>query len=135
MLCLLISQHNFAKYMKKIIALGAVLTVPFFASAAGTITTILEQLVGWLNYIVPALITIAVVYFIWGVISFMTSSDEEAKKMGRTKIINGLIGLFVIVAFWGIVGVIQRSFDIRGGTETGVGPCVPTTANRMGLDC
>jgi uncharacterized membrane protein len=122
--------------MKKIITLGFVLSAPFMALAAtSTVDTILMKLIGWLNYIVPALITIAVIYFIWGVISFMTSSDEEAKKMGRTKIINGLIGLFVIVAFWGIIGLLQRTFDIRSGTETGVTPCVPTTANRMGLDC
>ena len=92
--------------MKKFIALGFVVSAPLFASAAvSTIGSILDLLVGFLNYFVPALITIAVVYFIWGVITFMTSSDEEAKKMGRTKIINGLIGLFVIVAFWGIIVV------------------------------
>ena len=35
--------------------------------------------------------------------------------MGRTKIINGLIGLFVIVAFWGIIAVVQRTFNIQAG--------------------
>ena len=122
--------------MKKYILLGlGLVSVPALASAAGTVDSILGQLIGYLNYIVPALVTIAVVYFIWGVISFITASDEEAKKMGRTKIINGLIGLFVIVAFWGIIGIVQRTFGVTNYTNTGVAPCVPTSANRMGLDC
>lgn len=123
--------------MKKIISLGLVFgSAPFFALAAGgTVDSILQQLVGYLNYIVPALITLAVVYFIWGVITFMTSSDEEAKKAGRTKIINGLIGLFVIVAFWGIIAVVKRTFDIGNTTGQSITPCVPTTENNMGQDC
>ena len=122
--------------MKKIIALGFGFSAPLFASAAtSTVDSILAQLIGYMNYIVPALVTIAVIYFIWGVITFISSSDEEAKKGGRAKIINGLIGLFVIVAFWGIIGLVKRTFGIDNRSGEGVAPCVPTSANRMGLDC
>ncbi len=122
--------------MKKIIVLGlGLVSVPFVTNAADQIKGILDQLIGYLNYIVPALITIAVVYFIWGVITFMTSSDEEAKKMGRTKIINGLIGLFVIVAFWGIIAVVKNTFGIGNVTGQNITPCVPTAANNMGANC
>jgi len=122
-------------HMKKYILLGlALVFVPALASAA-TIGGIIVTLIGYLNYIVPALVTIAVVYFIWGVITFMTSSDEEAKKTGRTKIINGLIGLFVIVAFWGIIAVVKNSFDIGNATGQNITPCVPTEDNNMGADC
>lgn len=121
--------------MKKVIVLGLGIMTPVFAFAAATIGSILDQLIGFLNYIVPALITIAVVFFIWGVIQFMTSSDEEQKKMARAKIINGLIGLFVIVAFWGIIAIVQRTFGVTSQTQTGVTPCVPTLQNGMGADC
>ena len=123
--------------MKKYILLGlGLVSVPAITFAAGsTIGGIIATLIGWLNYIVPALVTIAVVYFIWGVITFMTSSDEEAKKTGRTKIINGLIGLFVIVAFWGIIAVVKNSFDIGNATGQNITPCVPTEDNNMGADC
>lgn len=104
--------------MKKIIALGLALGVPFFASAVdntpGTIGFIIYTIASWISYIVPLLITVAIGYFIWGVISFITSSDEEAKKNGRDKIINGLIGLFVILAFWGIIALVQRTFFVSG---------------------
>jgi 4-hydroxybenzoate polyprenyltransferase len=120
--------------MKKIISFSAVLGLtPVLTFAAGsTVGSVLATIVGYLNYIVPALITIAVIYFIVGVVSFMTSSDEEAKKKGRTKIINGLIGLFVIVAFWGIIGLVKRSFDIDNQTGDSIIPC--TGADGFG-DC
>lgn len=116
--------------MKKIIALGSVLvSVPFLASAVGDISSIIGLIVGWLTWIIPALVTVAVIYFIIGVVSFMTSSDEEAKKKGRTKIINGLIGLFVIVAFWGIIAIVKNTFDIGNATGQSITPCVPTAEN------
>lgn len=122
--------------MKKIISFSAVLvTAPFLALAADQIGGILATLIGYLNYIVPALITIAVVYFIWGVITYMISADEEQKKMGRSKIINGLIGLFVIVAFWGIIAVVKNTFGIGNITGQNITPCVPTAANNMGANC
>ncbi|MBK5215555.1 MAG: hypothetical protein JJE53_01965 [Candidatus Pacebacteria bacterium] len=122
--------------MKKIISFGAVLgSVPYMAFAEDQIGNILATLIGYLNYIVPALITVAVVYFIWGVISFITSADEEQKKLGRSKIINGLIGLFVIVAFWGIIAVVKNTFGIGNVTGQNITPCVPTAQNNMGADC
>ncbi len=102
--------------MKKYILLGlGLVSIPAIASAAaGTVDSILLKLIMWVGWIVPALITVAIGYFIWGVISFITASDEEAKKIGRTKIINGLIGLFVILSFWGIIALVKNTFDING---------------------
>jgi len=105
--------------MKKIISLGLVLgAFPFLAFATGTVDSILVKLITYVNWIVPVLIVVAIGYFIWGVIVYMSSSEEEAKKNGRMKIINGLIGLFVIVAFWGIIAVVKNTFGIRGGVDT-----------------
>ena len=109
---------QFIKYMKKIISLGLVLgAAPFmaFAAATGTVDSIIQRFIVWIGWLVPALITLAIAYFIWGVIQFISASDEEAKKMGRTQIVNGLIGLFVIMAFWGIIAVVKNTFGITGG--------------------
>ena len=118
--------------MKKIILLG-VITIPSFAFAADAYS-IIGDLGRLLGYIIPVLITLAVVYFIWGVIQYTVSTDEEAKKGARGKIIQGLIGLFVIIAFWGILSLITNTF--------GVGPeqlrqqdipCIPNPA--AGINC
>lgn len=112
--------------MKKIITAGGILALtPMLAFAADAISIIVSAQ-HILNIVIPALITIAVVYFIWGVIQYTLSSDEEKKKNARTIIIQGIIGLFVILAFWGIVDVIGNTFGVKGrqlnGSEV---PCVP----------
>ena len=123
--------------MKKIISLGAVLgAMPMLALAASGVTafSILGNIARLLGYVIPVLITLAVVYFIWGVISFITSSDEEAKKSGRVKIINGLIGLFIIVAFWGILSLITTTFGIGPEQLRPQDiPCIPNPA--AGIFC
>ena len=127
--------------MKKIILLGAVLTgiAPSLAFADvpavsdGTVFGILSVINSILSWIIPVLITLAAVYFIWGVVQYtINSSDEEAKKAGRAKIINGLIGLFVILAFWGIVYLVMNTFSIGGQQLNPLDiPCV----EGPGVDC
>ena len=114
--------------MKKIVSIGAVIlgVAPMLAFAAGQtafgLITMFNMILGW---IVPVLISLAVVYFIWGIIQYMVNaSDEEAKKAGRQKIINGLIGLFVIIAFWGIIRLVTNTFLV-GPDVTPPLPCVP----------
>ena len=65
-----------------------------------------------LNTIIPILIVLGVVYFVWGVISYMIGADEEQKKKGRDKIIYGIIGLVVIVGMWGLVTLVVKSFGL-----------------------
>lgn len=123
--------------MKKfaLLVLGSAVVPAMTFASDTTFGDILATLIGYLNYVVPAFITVAVAYFIWGVIQFITSSEEDAKKKGKGKIINGLIGLFVIISFWGIIAVLQNTFRIDNRTNSGIAPCVPTTANDMGRDC
>lgn len=102
--------------MKKIISIGAVLgSLPMLAFAADA-TSILVKIDSLLKIIIPILITLAVVYFIWGVIQYTLSTDEEAKKKAKSGIIQGLIGLFVIISFWGIIAVVSNTFQVGPGS-------------------
>lgn len=65
----------------------------------------------------PLLISIAVIVFIVGVIKYVANGDDESKRTeGRNFMIYGIIGLFVMVSVWGLVGVLQGTFGI--GTST-----------------
>lgn len=88
---------------------------------------VLSIINGLLAYAIPILITLAVVYFIWGVIQYTVSTDEEAKKGARKKIVAGLIGLFVIIAFWGIIKIFTNTFGI-GNVQLDESeiPCIPS---------
>ena len=84
--------------------------------SSATITTFKDflcQLINILDSAIPMLLTLATVVFLWGVIQFIYNADnEEKRKDGRAFIIYGLIGLFVIVSMWGLVGVLLSTFSI-----------------------
>jgi hypothetical protein len=80
-----------------------------------------------LNAVIPVLVTLGVVYFVYGVITYVISSDEEAKKTGRDRIIYGIIGLAVIIGMWGLVSILTRTFgvDSNNGIRPDQFPTVP----------
>jgi len=89
------------------------------------ITNILCKISDLLNFVVPILISLAVIYFIWGVATYVITGDEEAKKAGRDRIIFGIIGLLVIVTVWGLVRIVANTFGISQGSQNIVYPTVP----------
>lgn len=91
---------------------------------AGTIQSIICKIGNILDTIIPVLVVLGVVYFVWGVVTYVISNDEEAKKAGRDRMIYGIIGLVVIVAMWGLVGIVTKTFDLNGGANVSI-PTVP----------
>ena len=107
------------KHLLKSTALLAVLA-PFAASAQTDFSSILGVIGGLVNTIIPILIAAAIAYFIYGVVRFVIASDADDKGKARSIVIQGIIGLFVIVSVWGLVGVIQNSFGLgTGGSLSG----------------
>ena len=90
---------------------------------ASTFETIVGRITDLLNLIIPILFGIATIVFFWGIILYVISQgDEEKRKEGRNFIIYGLIGLFVMIAVWGIVNLLI-GFFFPGGT--GPAPRLP----------
>jgi len=87
-----------------------------------------------LNSIIPILMVLGVVYFVWGVITYMIGSDEEAKKKGRDRIIFGIIGLVVIVGMWGLVNLVVDSFGLGNPNIPVVNP-VNVVTTRSSTSC
>lgn len=85
------------------------------ASAQTTFGSILGTVGGLINTIIPILIAAGLAYFIYGVVKFIMSKDGDEKGTARKIMINGVIGLFVIVSVWGLIGVIQSTFGIGAG--------------------
>lgn len=94
------------------------------ATGTGTIQSIICKIGNILDTIIPILVVLGVVYFVWGVVGFVIGNDEEAKARGKDKMIYGIIGLVVIVAMWGLVGIVTKTFDLNGGANVTI-PSVP----------
>lgn len=108
------------KKLAKISAV-AIAILPMIAYAA-TVGTVLQNIKDILNTAIPILMILATVVFLWGVITYVTSQgDETKKKTGQSYIIFGLVGLFVMVAIWGLVLALVNTFSV-GGTGVPTGP-------------
>ncbi|MFA6050614.1 MAG: hypothetical protein WC761_05450 [Candidatus Paceibacterota bacterium] len=61
--------------------------------------------------LIPVLVLVGLVTFLAGVVKFVRSGDnEESRKAGRDIMIYGIIVLFVMVSFWGFVGILSQTF-------------------------
>jgi hypothetical protein len=100
-------------------AADSTVNLNFFDDALGQIANLINQLV-------PLLIALALVFFLWGVVTFiLAAGDEDARSAGKSKMFWGIIALFVIVSVWGLVGLLNEitGVDQGGGfdqPETGL---------------
>ena|SRR3989344_7247471 len=92
--------------MKKYIIPASAFLLPALAFAQ-TFESTLSRVIGFLNQIIPFLVLIATVIFLWGVVRYITAGgDEEKIKEGRNLIIYGIIGLAVMIGVWGFVNIV-----------------------------
>ncbi len=100
--------------MKKIIALGVAFSpaIAFAQIAAGVGDS--SKLLNWmsdaLNVASGLLLAAAVVFFLYNAFKFVSSGgDEEGKSKARKGLIQGIIGIAVMVSVWGLVNFFTRS--------------------------
>ncbi|MFH1608852.1 MAG: hypothetical protein ABH951_02425 [Patescibacteria group bacterium] len=64
--------------------------------------------------VIPLIIGLAVVLFIWGVVQYVINTEDEAKKKkGKQFMIWGIIALTVMVSVWGLVSILGRTLGIN----------------------
>jgi len=78
--------------------------------------------------VVPFLVGLAVAAFVYGIIEyFLNPNNEEKRKNGKSFMLWGVIALFVMVSFWGIVGILQNTFETSDNTSQVKIPQMPDT--------
>jgi hypothetical protein len=122
--------------MKKLFKLftgAAVFALPALALAQNSIGAlpggtnvfnILGVISNIFGVLIPILVTFAVIYIIIGVIKYATASDDETQGAARKSILHGIIALFVIVSIWGLVAILNQTFNVGQGGQN-VGNCQP----------
>jgi hypothetical protein len=126
--------------MKKKIVAALVYVLPLVVMAQTPVPDAVPEqeggarsLLGWLKivlsrYIIPIIISLALVLFLFGLLSYITAgADEEKRGTARNYMIYGIIALFVMVSVWGLVAILNRTFGIgQGGTPKSLPTAEPT---------
>ncbi|OHA59893.1 MAG: hypothetical protein A2589_02530 [Candidatus Vogelbacteria bacterium RIFOXYD1_FULL_46_19] len=90
-----------------------------FDDAISTIT-------GWLNDLIPLLIGIAVIVFLWGVVKYVIAgSDSTKRKEGGALMAYGILAIFVMISVWGLVNILVDTLDLNTNIPTDL-PQVPS---------
>ncbi len=58
--------------------------------------------------IVPLILSLAVIYFLWSLAQYMLKDGEE-KATAKTNMIWGIVILFVMVSIWGLVSILTTT--------------------------
>lgn len=103
---------------------GILAFAPQFAFAQTNVGGVLGIILNIINVIITILIIAAIAYFIYTVVFYVIGKGEKGK------IWNGLIGLFIIVTFWGIIRIVQNTFGLNNNQlQNQDVPCV------QGINC
>jgi len=110
----------------------AVAAIPYIVNAQGSggpvgIFAIINQLTTIIQRIVPLLIGIAVLMFLWGILKYVIAKDEDSQKEARNTMLWGIITIFVMVSVWGLINILVDSFAFN---KTATAPnIIPTPIN------
>lgn len=102
--------------------------MPFFISFSTGIAYFIDYLIYIVTLIIPLLLGLAVLVFMWGIVKFIAHADDEkTHEEGKQLMVYGMIGLFVIVSLWGIVGFLHESLGLTSFSFLGSLPEQPDT--------
>ncbi len=66
-----------------------------------------------INPAILLLFVVALLVFFWGIVEFIGGMEnEERRDAGKRHLVWGVIGMFVMVSVWGILGIVLGTFGI-----------------------
>ncbi|MFA6077485.1 MAG: hypothetical protein WC724_00495 [Candidatus Paceibacterota bacterium] len=78
----------------------------------GADSLVQKLVVNIINPITGLLGALAIAFFLFGVLQFIINSDnEDGIERAKKYMMWGLIGLFIMVSAWGVIGLIQGTIS------------------------
>lgn len=108
--------------MKKVTALTLAALVPGVALAQN-LTGLINTFSNILAMLVPIFITLAVLFFFYGIIKYLAGGAED-KEQAKNIMIWGVVALFVMVSVFGLIRLIGNTLGVGQGGGISV-PQVP----------
>ena len=97
-------------------SVGVFAPVLVFAQELSTsgLKSLMIQINSLISYVIPVLISLAVLAFMWGVVLYLFKPEKEGGKMFM---LWGIIAIFVMTSVWGLVGILRGTIfsdsDVR----------------------
>jgi hypothetical protein len=75
-----------------------------------------EHIIRLLDFLVRPLIGLAVVVFLYGLLTYiLNSANEQKRKEGLQYIVYGLIGFVVMLSMWALAAILSDTFGLGFG--------------------
>ncbi len=82
-----------------------------FSLASATFASVIQEIVGYINLIIPLLITVSFIVFGWGLSkTILNSGSTNDVKNGQNYMLWGIIAFFCLLGVYGIIAFIQGEF-------------------------
>jgi predicted PurR-regulated permease PerM len=82
--------------------------IPIAEASTATLMASINRVI--INPLIGFLMALAVAYFIYGVVRYLLSPEnEEIRKTSKSQMLWGIIGLFIMISVFGIMNFILNS--------------------------
>jgi len=86
-------------------------------AAVTDVTSFLQLVQKTLASVVPVLVGVAVVFFLFGLLRYIQAGDKpEGRADARKYMLFGVIALFVMVSVWGLVNVLAATLGLNNAS-------------------
>lgn len=99
---------------------------PSVAHAQDGFGGIITKISNLINQLIPLVIGLALLVFLWGVLSYALAKEDGGKDAAKGYMLWGIIALFVMVSVWGLVNIVQDTF-LEATDASNLAPSAPTT--------
>jgi len=102
--------------------------VVFGQTSTDGLDRLLNQVDTLITRLIPTLIALAVLLFLWGILKYVFAKSDADKTTARTFMLWGIVALFVMVSVWGLVRILG---DVVFGSGKATAPgTLPWPANK-----
>jgi hypothetical protein len=104
--------------MKKLIIVSLALSPSMLlAEGLANIGALVNYILGFINLLMPLFAGLALLYFFWGLAKFISNSGDTAGRAeGKSLMIWGLVALFVMLSFLGLIQIAKNDLGLGVGT-------------------
>lgn len=112
-----IKKFNLMQFLLLLFMIFPVLTHAVIAP--NNFMELINIIVDLISATLPVLVLLALIYFLWGLTQYLRNTGEN-KDEAIQMMTNGIIGFFVMVSVWGLVGLLSVTFGTDSHIPDGV---------------